>query len=91
MSENVFANSKYGRNTTDIDILEYAHNLKRATRTDLHQDLLFYQMQLDSIERKITSKLSLIDSSLKKIALRKITALNDETERRSLELLEIIE
>jgi len=85
MSETAFANPKYERSPADIDILQYSYNLKRATRTDLHQDLLFYQMQLDSIERKLSSKLTTSDSSLKLIAIRKITALNDEVERRSTE------
>ena len=83
MSENIFATAKYERSPAEIDILEYSYNLKRVSKTDLHQDLLFYQMQLDSIEKKRSSKLSVSDSSLKLIASRKIAALNDEVERRS--------
>jgi len=90
MSESTFANPKYERSPADIDLLQYSYNLKRASKTDLHQDLLFYQMQLDSIERKLSSNLTVSDSSQKLIALRKITALNDEVERRSTEEFEII-
>jgi hypothetical protein len=90
MSESMYANPKYERSPADIDILQYSYNLKRASKTDLHQDLLFYQMQLDSIERKLTSKLTVSDSSLRLVASRKITALNDEVERRSTEEFESI-
>jgi hypothetical protein len=82
MSENIFASSNYERSAADIDLIQYSYNLKKATKTDLHQDLLFYQMQLDSIERKLDSKLTLSDSSLKSIASKKISALNEEVERR---------
>jgi len=90
MSESMFASPKYERSPADIDILEYSYNLKRATKTDLHQDLLIYQMQLDSIERKLSSNLTIFDLSQKLIAARKITALNNEVERRSTEEFEIV-
>ncbi len=90
MSESTFAGPKFERSPADIDILQYSYNLKRASKTDLHQDLLFYQMQLDSIERKLSSKLTISDSSQKSIALRKITALNDEVERRTMEEFESV-
>jgi len=89
MSENIFASSNYERSPSDIDLFQYSYNLKRATKTDIHQDLLFYQMQLDSIERKLGTELTSSDSSLKSITLRKISALNEEVERRVTEEFEL--
>jgi len=70
------------------EISAYSMNLRLASSSDLHQDLLFYQIQLDSLRDKVIQPILNVGKADQEIAEKarmisaKIRAVEDEIERR---------
>ena len=71
------------------EIEKYASNLQLASSSELHQDLLFYEIQFDSLLNRVveseeiaTEKGDLEKAALAQIVASKIRAVEEEIERR---------
>jgi hypothetical protein len=64
------------------EILRYTLNLRLASNSELHQDLLFYEMQLDSLERDNANDGKGEHAGVLKMIIAKIRAVEEEISRR---------
>ena len=90
LDEKVDSGQKITLAEIDSEIFVYSLNLRLASNSELHQDLLFYQIKLDSLQNaksedsddKKTQEIDLEMAETARIISAKIRAVETEMERR---------